>query len=145
MKMSPGELDKVPLEDGLRREVERAQRITQRVARKREIQFVAKLLRDIDTEPLLEAIAAIDSPGIEETRKLHRLEGWRNALLTSDESLYSLRSSHPNADLNALRQLVRNARKEQAREGVPHKFARQLFRALRALDDESTLSELDGD
>ncbi len=135
------QLATIPLPEELREAIEGAKRITQRIARKREMQYVGKLLREIDPAPVEAALERLDATGIQERLRQHRLERWRDALVEGgDAVIQKLVESAPAADRSQLRQLVRKARQEAASERPPV-AARQLFRQLRELDLVDELPE----
>ncbi|MEM9303423.1 MAG: ribosome biogenesis factor YjgA [Pseudomonadota bacterium] len=128
------QLDQIPLSDRVREAIEGAQRITQRIARKREMQYVGKLLRDVDAGPIEAAVAKLDATGVNERLRQHRLEQWRDALIEAgDPVLQQLVEVSAAADRQQLRQLLMTARRERDR-GKPPAAARQLFKVLRELD-----------
>ena len=140
--LEPARLARLPLDEPVRRAIDEARRIRARVARKRQLQYVAKLLRRGETGEIREALDAFDS----EARRLaaghHRCEAWRDRLIESgDEALGKLLQQRRDADAQALRQLVRNARREQERNAPPS-AARALFRLLRELDSAEPLPPL---
>lgn len=81
--------------------------------RRRQWQYVGKLMRRVDPEPLREAVASFKVPGAKETLALHTAERWRDRLLAEDDALTQWMSEHPDTDAQALRTLIRNARKDQ--------------------------------
>src|SRR5882672_11328417 len=64
--------------------VEQARRITKHEARRRQLQYIGRLMRDVDPEPIREKLRAWDGVSIEETARLHRIERWREKLLEDD-------------------------------------------------------------
>ena len=127
--------------DRLRRAVEAAQGITQNVARKREIQYVGKLLRDIDVDPIRDALEALDNAGRIEAARQHRLERWRDALVEQgDPLLHRLAQLVATVDRQKVRQLLMRARRERDADRPP-KAARELFRVLREYDRLENLPE----
>lgn len=139
IKLSDARLARVPLDDQLRSEIEQARRIRSNVARKRQLQYVAKLLRRNDPEPLLDALDAFENEARQLNARHHRSEAWRDHLLESgDAALGALLDQRRDADGQALRQVLRNARAELAR-GKPPSAARTLFRLLRELDESEPL------
>lgn len=130
---------KLPLDDELRSEVEFARSIKSHGARKRQLLTVGKLLRQRDNEELLDAVNNIDQANRQENARFHLIESWRDRLIEgSDQVLSELLERAPGANVQTLRQLVRNARKEAAL-GKPPAAARKLFRLLRELDAQSPL------
>lgn len=135
IRLAPSARARVPLDDELLSAIEAAGQIRSNVAGKRQLQYVAKLLRRIDTEPVYRALEAIGNEARGLTARQHRVEAWRDHLLESgDRALGDLLAQRRDADGQAIRQLVRNAGAEKAR-GKPPAAARALFRLLRDLDE----------
>ena len=82
--------------------------------RRRQWQYVGKLMRRVDAEPLREAVASFKVPGAKETLALHTAERWRDRLIAEDDAFTQWMGEHPGTDAQALRTLIRNARKDQA-------------------------------
>jgi ribosome-associated protein len=146
-EMSPAQLDKVGVPEHLLPHFAELRRITAHGARKRQHAYVAKQLRNED-DATLEAIRdAMDAGGEsarQETALLHRVEHWRERLLEEgDAALAELLDAHPDADRQQLRQLVRNALDERARNKPPRAF-RELFRVVREAIAEGSIAA-DGD
>lgn len=139
VELSPARLEQVPLDAALRSEIERARAIRSHVARKRQMQFVAKLMRRDDPEAIETALASFDLEAKQITARQHRCEAWRDVLLDEgDPAIGRLFEQRRDADAQAIRQLVRNARREAARNQAPS-AARALFRLLRGLDETTPL------
>jgi len=139
--LSEAQLARVPLDDDLREEVRRTRAVTSHIARKRQNQFLAKQMRGID-EDALAAIRAALAEDRDSARRgaaiLHHVERWRERLLDEgDEALAEFIAAHAHADRQQLRQLVRNALAERARDKPPHAY-RELFRVLRDIMAGST-------
>jgi ribosome-associated protein len=130
VKLSRERLEKMDLPERLFKELLEAQRITAHGATRRQMQFIGKLMRDVDAEPIAEQLAAIKGESAAAKAEFHALERWRERLLVDDTALTEWLSRHPDADVQQMRQLIRNARKEAA-ESKPPKSSRQLFRLLR--------------
>lgn len=126
-------LAKIPMPEELADAVELARRITARGGRKRQLQYIGKVMRKIDVEPIEQAMAALHNDAARETARLHKLEQWRDRLLEEgDHALSELLDDYPQADRQHLRQLLRNAQREK-QQNKPPKSARELFRYLREL------------
>jgi ribosome-associated protein len=143
--LGPADLARLPLEPELQRAIAEAAAIRSHGARKRQLQFVAKLLRKTDAEPIDTALQALGSEARQLTARHHRCESWRDRLLEDgDTALGALLDRRHDVDAQTIRQLVRNARQESAR-GKPPAAARRLFRALRELDEVAPLPPPDAD
>ena len=132
--LPPLQLESLALPDILLKAVLDAQRITSHEARRRQIQYIGKVMRKVDPEPVRAALAAVDGRSAAARAQQRRLETWRERLIGDDEALTAFASEHASADLQALRTLIRNARKEIA-EGRPPRAQRELFRVLREFSD----------
>lgn len=134
--LAPAHLAKLPIPEDLLEHIHETQRITSHIAHKRQLQFLAKQMRREEDE-VLEAIRdAMDEGGEaarRETALLHQAEQWRDRLLADgDDALAALLEEFPTADRQKLRQLVRNATDERAKNKPPRAF-RDLFREVREL------------
>ncbi len=125
-------LNQLTLPDTLRDAVVEARRITQFGARKRQLQYIGKLMRDVDPAPIRTKLDEWSGKSREQTAHQHRLERWRERLLVDDAALSELLGDYPTTDAQRLRTLIRNARHEQ-QANKPPKSSRALFRELRDL------------
>lgn len=129
-QLSKDQLKKMDLPDDLRDALIEYKRITSHGAMRRQMQFIGKVMRDVDPEPITEQLAALRGESNAAKAEFHALERWRERLLADDEAATQWLADHPGADAQRLRQLIRNARKE-AEQGKPPKSSRELFRLLR--------------
>jgi ribosome-associated protein len=128
--LSESQLQDMSLEEGLRAAVLEAKRITSHEGKRRQMQYIGRLMRDADSEPIRAQLAAVEGHSAQAAAHHRRLEAWRERLMEDDGALTEFVSAHPGADLQELRALLRNARKE-AKEGKPPRAYRQLFRFLK--------------
>lgn len=102
-------------------------------ARRRQMQLIGKLMRSVEVEPIRAAIAESQLGPARDSLALHQAERWRAELIEDDAATTRFASAHPGADLQQLRTLVRNARKDAS--GVPEqrngRAYRELFRYIR--------------
>ena len=125
-------LDKIPLDERLRNEVELAQRI-KKEGRRRQLQLIGKLLRSIDVEPIRVALDKLNNRHNQQVALFHKLEMLRDRLIEQgDEAMGDVIALYPEADRQQLRSMIRNAQKEKA-GNKPPKSARQIFQYLREL------------
>ena len=118
------------LDSALRQAVLEAKRIRSHEARRRQIQYIGRLMRDVDPAPIREYLAALEGHSASANAQHRRLEGWRERLLADDAALTEFAVAFPRADLQELRALLRNARKE-LKEGRPPRAQREVFRFIR--------------
>lgn len=138
-ELAPATLRGLPLNAELLEAVEFARSIKSRVARKRQLGYLARLLRLADTGPVEAALERLQGAAREVNARHHRTKAWRDALAEGgDATLAELVAQRADADRQALRQLMRNARRE-AELGKPPAAARKLFKALRELDESQPL------
>ncbi|EIJ35643.1 ribosome biogenesis factor YjgA [Thiothrix nivea] len=124
------QLDQLDLSETLYDAVMLAKRLTSNGAIRRQRQYIGKLMRSEELEPIEAKFAEWDRKDRADTVRLHRLERWRDQLLADDDALSEWLAEHPDTDVQRLRTLIRNARKEQA-ASKPPKSSRELFKLLR--------------
>jgi ribosome-associated protein len=93
-----------------------AKKITNFEGKRRQMQYIGKLMRKIDPEPIREAVAAYKLGHAQDSLRLHQSERWRERLLAGDEALQEFLNEHADVDIQQLRNLVRAARKDAANE-----------------------------
>jgi len=135
-------LAQIALPEALRNAIVEAGRIHKHGAFRRQLQYIGKLMREVDTAPIEAKLAEWSGQSREATAHHHHLEQLRSRLLADDHALGELANRFPHADLQHLRTLTRNARREQA-AGKPPKSSRVLFRELRTLLETETAEERD--
>ncbi len=139
------QLAAIALPEDLQDAIERARHITKHEARRRQLQYIGRLMRAVDPEPIREKLKAWDGVSTEETARVHRIERWREKLLENDGAIGALVHAHPGIDTQRLRALARKAREERA-AGRPPRAYRELFRALRdIIADSQPVPEDDGE
>lgn len=135
VELPASKLAKIPMPEELADAVELARKITARGGRKRQLQYIGKVMRKIDAEPVEKAMNELRTEHLRENARLHTLEQWRDRLLhEGDAALAELLEQQPNVDRQHLRQLMRNAQQE-AKKNKPPKSARELFRYLREVTE----------
>ncbi len=133
--LSADQLQELDLPERLRDAIHEMKRIHKFGAQRRQMQFIGKLMRDVDAAPIIAKLEAWGGTSREHTAWLHRLERWRDRLLESDAALTELLAAHPDADAQRLRTLIRNAHKEKEL-GKPPKSYREIFQVLRDIMPE---------
>jgi ribosome-associated protein len=121
-----------------------AKRITHFEGRRRQMQFIGKLMRPLDMEPIRAAIDEQANGSADLTLALHLAEQWRDKLIASDEVLAQWMTDYPDTDSQQLRALIRQARKDIAKPETPGeaprhgKSYREIFQLVRqAMKQES--------
>lgn len=133
---------RVPMPEDVREVILECQKIKDHEGRRRQMQFVGKKMRTLDENEIAAIQKVIDSwkgASKAETAAMHALERRREKLLADDNALTELKERHPQVDVQQLRTLIRNARKEQA-ENRPPKAYREIFQILKQLQSQSSTS-----
>jgi ribosome-associated protein len=105
--------------------------------KRRQMQYIGKLMRGADVEPLREAVTRVQLGRTRASLALHQAERWRAELIADDEALTRFAAEHPLADMQQFRTVIRNARKDAAL--VPEKRSgrayRELFQLIKQQED----------
>ena len=113
-----------------------SKRIKSHEAKRRHMQYIGRLMRDVDPAPLRAQLAEVEGHSAQANARHRRLESWRERLLADDGALTAFAAEFPGADLQALRSLIRNSRREQ-KEGRPPRAYRELFRVIKDIESSS--------
>jgi ribosome-associated protein len=132
------QLHEMQLESELLEALLEAKRMRSHEARRRQLQYIGRLMRDVAPEPIRARLSALEGSSAQAAAAHRRLEALRERLLADDAALTRYAAEHPGADLQEIRALIRNARKEQ-KEGKPPRAYRELFRALKTLETARAL------
>jgi ribosome-associated protein len=134
IRMRDSELDSLDLPESLVDAVREARRITSRGGLARQRQYIGKLMRDVDPEPIHAFLASRNTVTARDAERFKRVEGWRERLiLEGAPALAELESGRPGLDHDEWARRVSAAREERARTAATGAAGRELFRALRAL------------
>ncbi|HEX4388500.1 MAG TPA: ribosome biogenesis factor YjgA [Steroidobacteraceae bacterium] len=132
-RLRESELAALQLPETLAEAIRAARHISSRAAGARHRQYIGKLMRGVDLEPIRAALAARNATDAREAERFKRLEAWRERLLREgSEALEELAQLYPALARDEWLARIAGARAERARGG-PGTAARELFRALRAL------------
>ncbi|MBK6716186.1 MAG: DUF615 domain-containing protein [Burkholderiales bacterium] len=140
MELPANRLAQLDLSDTLRDAIDELRRVRSHEGRRRHLQYIGKLMRHVDPEPLREAVASFRLPSARETLALHQAEQWRVRLVSDDNALTVWLREHPETDAQTLRSLIRSARKDRAESEAaaagsePRKSRawRELFQLVKA-------------
>ena len=127
--LTPNDLARVPMWPQLEAAVIDARGL-QRVALRRQVRYIARLLREGDADPIAQALETVRRPGRREALRQRRLERLRDELVRGDRSPAELRAAVPDLDFQQLRRFVAAARRERE-TGQGSTSERRLFRFLR--------------
>jgi ribosome-associated protein len=133
------QLEALPLPDRLAHAIFEYQRFTSHEARRRQLQYIGRLMRDVDPEPLAAALADLRGESADARYRVHLAELWRERLLAEPAALSEFLDQFPQADRQALRQALQRAQKPAA-ETQQKAAARALFRLIR-----DQITDEDGD
>lgn len=130
--LSVDALKKFDLPETLKIALLDAKKITANGAIRRQRQYIGKLMRNVDPAPIQAQLSVIRGDSDLQIAWLHRIERWRDRLVAEDDALADLMDEYTVPDVQALRQAIRNARKELA-ESKPPKFYRVIFKTLKQM------------
>jgi ribosome-associated protein len=134
LELPDNRLDDIGMPDRLRDALDLYKKTKSFEGKRRQLQFIGKVMREVDAEPLREAVAAFQLGHARDTLTLHKAERWRAEMLADDKAaLTRWADTYPESDLQQLRALVRNAKKDAAlppeqRHGRAY---RELFQFLK--------------
>lgn len=135
-ELSAARLAAIDMPEILRDAIALYQRTKTHEGKRRQFQYIGKLMRGVDEAPLREAVAAARLGSAHDTWRLHEAERWREALIADDDALTRWLVEHPDTDTQHLRSLVRAARRDAAgmtpEQRQPRSY-RELFQYLRPL------------
>jgi ribosome-associated protein len=140
--LSDTQLKRIDLPDNLRLAIEETRRTRSREGLRRQMQFVGKVMRGLDTAPLVEALDAIRGVSARAVAREQMLERMRERLIADEQVLGDIAAQWPEADLTHLRTLRRNALRETELDKPPRAF-REIFRVLRQLDRAGAADDAD--
>ena len=135
-ELSADRLRATEMPEILRDAIDEWRRTKSHEGKRRQMQYVGKLMRSADEAPLREAVAAAALGSAHDTWRLHEAERWREALIAEDEAMTQWLAQHADCDSQRLRSLVRAARRDSAKmtpEMRQPKSYRELFQFLRPL------------
>lgn len=133
VRLPAAKLVQLPLSERLHEAIREAQRITAREAKRRQLQYVGKLMRDADAATITTQLSQWESGSDHETEHFHAIERWRQRLLDDDATLTEFVRHAPQTNIQHMRALIRAARKEAAdNAALPEgrEPQRKHFRAL---------------
>lgn len=138
VELSVGHLKTLPLDEDLYSAIIDYQRFPKHEAKRRQLQYIGKLMRNVDPEPIQAGLDALKGESAAEIARMHRMEDLRNRFMADEKVIDEILALWPAADISKLRQLRRNALKEQAGNKPPKSF-RLIFQAFKALEKGQTV------
>ena len=142
-------LDKLKIDERLRDAIDELRRTKSFEGKRRQVQYIGKLMKHENPEPLREAVASYRVGSATDTLALHQAEYWRDQLLAGDDALANWVKEYPATDVQQMRSLVRAARKEKLEPGERRgrayrdlfKLVKEQMHATSGADDEGDESE----
>jgi ribosome-associated protein len=130
LEMPDSRLDDLEIPERLRDALDAYKKTKSFEGKRRQLQFIGKVMRFVDSAPLREAVAAFQLGHARNALALHQAESWRAELLAENDkdALTRWGDTYPESDLQQLRALVRNARKDAA--AMPEQRSGRAFREL---------------
>ena len=131
-RLPPDQLARVDMPEELRRAIGECQRMTKHEAIRRQMQYIGKIMRDINAGPIAAQLEALHAPSRRQSALFHKAEQWRARMLADAQEVARFLTDYPQADPHRLRALVQQAGEER-REELPPKRFRELFQLIDAI------------
>ena len=131
VKLAPEQVKRLDLPESLREAVLECQGITKHEARRRQVQYIGRLMRNIDAAPIVEKLAALSQPSKKDTALFHVAEKWRDEMMADVRAVERFAREFPHADSHKIGVVAEAARVERAAKRAPRHF-RELFHLLNA-------------
>lgn len=131
-ELSKEKLAKLDLPDSILDAIQESKKITANGAIRRHRQYLGRLMREIDTQPIEAQLAKWDGKNQEENAKFHQMERWRERMIKDMKVLDEFIVLYPQTDIQQLRTLIRNAQKEML-ANKPPKSSREIFKMIREI------------
>jgi ribosome-associated protein len=136
-ELGKDQLNQLDIPESLRDALREMHKMKSHGAIRRQIQYIGKLMRDVDTAPIIAKLNTWKGTSQQHIGYMHQLERWRERLMESDSALTELLAAYPEIDVQHLRTLIRNSHKEKE-AGKPAKNFREIFQVLRETIPEPT-------
>ena len=130
VSLPPGKLAKIPMSELLEEAVMLARRLKSREGKRRQMQYIGKIMRNVDGEKIQQKLESFHHQSQSFRQEFHQLEQWRDRLIVEgDTAISELLLESPDIDRQHLRQLIRQANKE-ASQNKPPSASRKIFKYL---------------
>jgi ribosome-associated protein len=145
-ELPPARLASAPMPEALRDAFEEYERTRSHEGRRRQMQYIGKLMHQADETALREFLAESQLGGAKATLNLHRTERWRERLVDEDDALTQWLSEYPQSDAQQLRSLIRQARSQRQADTQPgaaprqNRAWRELFQFVKAAQVEGAVA-----
>ncbi|MBU6950001.1 MULTISPECIES: ribosome biogenesis factor YjgA [unclassified Hahella] len=136
-ELKADQLSQLSLTDRLLDAIHTYNKIGSHEAKRRQLQFIGKLMRDVDEEELRSFLDKFDQGSVQQAAEHHRLERWRESLISEgDQAVTEFMNQYPNTEAQHLRQLIRAAQKDIT-ENKNRGAAKKLYRYLKEVVDDA--------
>ena len=142
--LSKDRLMKLALPEALFDAVLEAKRLTANGAIRRQLQYLGRLMRDVDSAPIVEQLQAWEGKNTQENARFHTMERWRDRLIAEPAALQEFLTLNPQAEIQQLRTLIRNAQKELS-ANKPPKSSRELFKLIREISEGAPEDDIENE
>jgi ribosome-associated protein len=132
VKLSREQLARVDMPESLRDAVAECRRFTRHEAIRRQMQYIGRIMRDIDASPIAAQLAELEAPSKRQTALFHVAEQWRDEIVANPEAIARLVQEYPDVDAKRVQELAERARDEKRTSKPPRRY-RELFHVLNAL------------
>lgn len=129
VRLRRDQLQRIELPEELREAIDFAHRVSSHEARRRHMQYLGKLMRQVDADAIRTALAQVTGESRAAVALMHLAERWRDRLIADDAALTEFIAAHPAADVQWLRAAIRAARRDFGNQQAP-RHARELYRWL---------------
>jgi ribosome-associated protein len=130
-ELTPEQLRQIPMDEELLEALLLAQRIKKHEARRRQLQYIGSLMRQVDPDPIQMALSRVHQEHQTDIHVFRQTEKWRDQMLSGDTELIpTLKQQFNDLDDQKILTLIENSRSEKA-VGRPPKASRALFRYLK--------------
>jgi len=129
VKLAPEQLARIDMPEKLREAILECQRFSKHEAVRRQMQYIGKLMRDLDAGPVAQQLAQLHAPSRAQTAVFHRAEEWRADIMADPAAIDRFATEFPEANPHRLRSLAGKANEERAAE-MPPKHFRELFHLI---------------
>lgn len=135
VNLPAAKLAKIPMNELLEEAVMLARRLKNREGKRRQLQYIGKIMRNIDSDAIQQKLESFHHQSQSFRQAQHKLEQWRDRLISEgDTAISDLLNTYPELDRQHLRQLIRQAKKE-ASQNKPPSASRKIFKYLRENTD----------
>jgi len=132
VELNAEQLARLALPEQLYESILQARAIRSHEGRRRQLQFIGKLMRNVDYDSIRHAYEALLGPSRASIALMHRCERLRDELIDDESALERFVREQPDADVQWLREKLRAVRQERAAPGSAH-HTRELYRYLHKL------------